>query len=194
MSVLRRAGNWCHTHVIAKWRSHLTTLAVFVVAVAAVELWRTRDVPAGLAPEFVLQAVTGPAAPQAIQAMAGQTVSLAQWRAGHPGGPVAVHIWAEWCPYCKLEEAAVTRVSADWPVLTVAYRSGDGPQVARVMAQRQLPWVAAVDPGGTVMTAYGLSVVPAWIVLDASGHISSVATGYTTEWGMRARLWWAQWR
>ena len=28
-------------------------------------------------------------------------------------------------------------------------------------------------------------------VLDANGHIRSVTTGYTTELGMRARLWWA---
>jgi hypothetical protein len=29
------------------------------------------------------------------------------------------------------------------------------------------------------------------VVVDADGNIRSVATGYTTELGMRARLWWA---
>ena len=90
-----------------------------------------------------------------------------------------------------MEESSVTRVAADWPVLTVATRSGQAAQVARYMVQRQLPWVAVVDPAGDVSKAYGLSAVPAWVVLDAQGHIRSVATGYTTELGMRARLWWA---
>lgn len=189
---MNRLWQWCRVRVLASWRSHLGTVAMVVAVLTAVGTWRTRDVPAGRAPDFTAEAVWGQASKPTQQGPGNPTVSLAQWQAMHPGQPAAVHIWAEWCPYCKLEEAAVTRIAADWPVLTVASRSGNGPQVARVMAQRQLPWVAAIDPGGTISASYGLSVVPAWIVIDPSGHISSVTTGYTTEWGMRARLWWAR--
>lgn len=185
-------------HWRANWRSHLTTALMFVLALTAVQAWRTRDVPEGLAPDFVADAVVGPfnrsqSPDQPVQAgLTGATVSLAQWRAQHPGRAVAVHIWSDWCPYCKLEESAVTRVAADWPVLTVASRSGGAAKVAQVMTQQRLPWVAAVDADGTVAQTYGLAVVPAWVVIDPAGNVSSVTTGYTTEWGMRARLWWAQ--
>ena len=36
--------------------------------------------------------------------------------------------------------------------------------------------------------------VPAFIVIAPDGRISSASVGYTTEIGMRLRLWWAGWR
>lgn len=179
------------------WLSHLGTVLVALAAMLAVNAWQTRAVPSGLAPDFSGTVLLGPGAlPVAGAASAawvahGAELSLSEWRAAHPGRPVAIHIWAEWCPFCKLEEGSVTRVAADWPVLTVASRSGNAAQVTRHMARQQLPWVASLDPKGDVSKAYGLTAVPAWVVLDADGHIRSVASGYTTELGMRARLWWA---
>ena len=175
----------------SSWRSHLVTVLVALAATLAVNAWQTRHVPTGPAPGFQAIVVLGPGAPAVAGVGHGTGLSLAQWRAAHPGRAVAIHIWSDWCPFCKAEEGSVTRVAADWPVLTVASRSGDAAQVARFMVQRQLPWVASLDPKGEVSKAYGLGAVPAWVVLDANGHIRSVATGYTTELGMRARLWWA---
>jgi thiol-disulfide isomerase/thioredoxin len=173
------------------WRSHLVTLLVALAAMLAVNAWQTRHVPSAPAPDFQTIALLGPGGVPVAGVAHGTMLSLAQWRAAHPGRAVAIHIWSDWCPFCKAEEGSVTRVAADWPVLTVASRSGEAAQVARFMSQRQLPWVASLDPKGEVSKAFGLGVVPAWVVLDASGQISSVATGYTTELGMRARLWWA---
>ena len=173
------------------WRSHLGTLLVALAAMLAVNAWQTRHVPTGPAPEFQALALLGPGTARVAGVADSAVLSLTQWRAAHPGRAVAIHIWSEWCPFCKAEEGSVTRVAADWPVLTVASRSGDAAQVARFMVQRQLPWVASLDPKGEVSKAYGLGAVPAWVVLDANGHIRSVTTGYTTELGMRARLWWA---
>lgn len=188
---MNRVAHWLRTHVLARWRSHLGTLAMLVAVVVAVDAWRARHVPSGPAPDWTATVVMHRDVPAALHSQITGSVTLEQWRALHPGQPVALHIWAEWCPYCKLEESSVTQVAADWPVLTIASRSGDAAQVARWLARRQLPWVAVVDPSGAVSAGYGLSVVPAWIVIDPAGHVSSVTTGYTTEWGMRARLWWA---
>lgn len=162
-----------------------------VGVVVAVNAWQTRHVPGGPAPEFRAPVLLGPGVAPVAGLPLGESMSLTQWRAAHPGRAVAVHIWSDWCPFCKMEEPSVTRVAIDWPVLAVASRSGEAPQVARFMVQRQLPWVTSLDPRGEVLKAYGLSAVPAWVVLDANGHIRAVATGYTTELGMRARLWWA---
>ena len=179
------------SYLKGSWRSHVGTVLMALLAFVAVNTWQTRHVPSGSAPEFTAVALLGPGAATLAGLTPGTELSLAQWRAAFPGQAVAIHIWSDWCPFCKMEESSVTRVAADWPVLTVASRSGPAPQVTRYMAQRQLPWVATLDPAGDVSKAYGLGAVPAWVVLDANGHIRSVATGYTTELGMRTRLWWA---
>lgn len=187
---------WPHRAVAylkATWRSHLLTVAVALTAMWAVNTWQTRHAPSGPAPDFTAPLMWGPVAKVPAGMPDGHPLSLNEWRSAHPGQPVALHIWAEWCPFCKMAESSVTRVAADWPVLTVASRSGDAAQVKRFMAQRGLPWAASVDPRGDISKTYRLSAVPAWVVLDAEGRISSITTGYTTELGMRARLWWASW-
>ena len=97
------------------WRRHLGTLAMVAVALLGAHAWQTRQVPSGPAPDFSALAVS---------AQDGAVLGLAQWRAAHPGQPVALHFWAEWCAICKLEQHSVTRVASDWPVLTVAMQSG----------------------------------------------------------------------
>ncbi len=168
-------------HLRRQWKSHLITLALALAVVLGVNAWQTRHVPDGAAPEFTAPLAGTDAA-----------LTLAQWRAQHPGRAVALHFWADWCPICKLEEGSVTAVQQDWPVLAVAMRSGDAGKVARVLAQRQLPWPSVVDADGRLSASYGLKAVPAFIVLDAEGHIRHAAVGYTTEAGMRLRLWLAQ--
>ena len=88
----------------------------------------------------------------------------------------------------------MARVAQDWPVLSVAMRSGDVADVRRAMGQRGLNWATVIDPEGDVARRYGLGAVPALVVIAPDGRISTTSVGYTTTWGMRARLWWAQWR
>ena len=155
-------------------------VAVFVAAQA----WQTRKVPGGAAPDF---AVTVARADGSVG-----TTTLAEWRAAHPGEPVALHFWADWCPICRTEENSVTRLSQDWPVLTVAMQSGDAAKVAQVLRKRALPWQAAIDPRSDITRAHGFSAVPAFVVVDAAGQLRVPTVGYTTEVGMRMRLWWAK--
>lgn len=77
-------------------------------------------------------------------------------------------------------------------MLTIAMRSGDATKVARVLQQRQLKWLAAVDEDGSLSARYGLKAVPAFVVLDAQGRIRHASVGYTPEWSLRLRLWLAQ--
>ena len=172
---------------VPRWRRLLRAAAVNFVWLAAVlvavHLWQTRNMPSGDAPEF--------AAP-AVSAQAGAELSLAQWRAAHPGQPVVLYFWAEWCPICRLEQPTITSLGQDWPVLTIASWSGDVPAVRRVLEQRSLRWATVVDQSGDVARQYGANSVPTFVILDAQGRIRSRSVGYTTGWGLRARLWWAR--
>jgi len=167
-----------------QWKSHLATLALVLAVLLGVQAWQTRDVPRGPAPDLVLHLVQ----PDGKQS----TTTLAQWRASHPGQPVALHVWAEWCPICRTEEHSVSRLSRDWPVLTIAMQSGQAGPVARVLVQRQLPWATAIDPRGEMTRQLGFKAVPAFVVVDAQGQLRTPTAGYTSEIGMRLRLWWAR--
>ena len=162
-----------------RWLRWALDAALIVLVIVAVQLWQTRHVPFGAAPDFAGPLATGGA------------MGLAAWRADHPGRPVAVYFWAEWCPICKAQQGSITSLAKDWPVLTVAMQSGPPAEVARVLAERGLAWPTVVDESGAIASRHGLVGVPALAVIDADGRLRTVAVGYTTALGMRARLWWA---
>ena len=165
----------------AGWKQTLTTLALAWIAVVAVDTWRTRDLPQGPAPDVAL-----------TMAAPAPDTTLAAWRAQHPDRAVAVHFWAEWCAICKLEEPSIASLSTDWPLLGVAMQSGNAERVAQVQRQRGMAWPTAVDPQGSLSRSWGVRAVPALVVIDAQGQVRFATSGYTPEWAMRLRVWWAQ--
>lgn len=179
-SIFSRIGHSVASHVRKQWKSHLGTVALVIAVLVAGNAWRTRDLPQGVAPDFTVKLATG------------ETTTLSQWRAAYPGQAVALHFWADWCPICRAEEHNVTRVAKDWPVLSVAMRSGDSAKVRTVLSQRQLNWPTVVDTQGEVSSLYGVKAVPAFAVIDAQGQLRGASSGYTSELSMRLRLWWAQ--
>lgn len=183
MAVLSHLSRFAHS-LRRQWKSHVATLCLVVAALVGVQVWQTRGVPKGPAPDFAFTLVQ----PDGSQS----STTLAQWRASHPGQAVALHVWAEWCPICRAEENSVTRLTGDGPVLTIAMQSGQAGQVARVLAQRQLPWATAIDPRGEITRQLGFKAVPAFVVVDAQGNLRTPTAGYTSEIGMRLRLWWAR--
>ncbi|WP_303786051.1 redoxin domain-containing protein [Azovibrio restrictus] len=162
-----------------RWRRWIVEIALFLLALLAIQFWQTRLVPEGPAPAFTARLVDG------------STITLDAWLGRHPGQPVALYFWADWCPVCKVQEGSIESLRQDWPVLTVAMQSGNAEQVAQLLRQRHLAWPTALDERGELARAYGLQGVPALIVVDARGRLRSAAVGYSTAWGMRLRLWWA---
>ena len=163
-----------------RWRRYLVEATVFLVVIMLIHFWQTRHVPAGPAPE-----ITGVMAD-------GSHMTLCEFRARHPGRPVAIHFWAEWCPICRAEESSIDALRNDHPVLTVAMQSGTAPIVSQVLNARQLSWPTLVDAEGKISQSYGVQAVPAFVVVDPAGQLRFFEPGYTTQIGMRLRLWWAQ--
>lgn len=158
---------------VVRWGIRFVVLGALIYGV---HLWQTWSVPRGQAPVFH------------ADSLGGEPLSPAAYR----GQPVLVHFWATWCPICDFVDTSVESVSADYPVITVALQSGSRDQVARHLDDKGLSFPVVNDPSGAIADAYGVTGVPTSFVLDGEGGIRFVSVGYTSEVGLRARLWLAR--
>jgi peroxiredoxin len=160
-----------------RWRRWLLEAAIFLVLFTAFQLWQLRDAARGPAPAFSATQTDG------------SPFDLADWRAEHPGQPVLLYFWADWCPVCKTTAGSVGNLAADWPVMGIASQSGTSAKLAQTMSERGYAFPSLSDPGGGIQQQYRLPGVPAFVVIDPAGNISALSVGYTSEIGLRLRLW-----
>lgn len=104
-------------------------------------------------------------------------------------GPALLYFWAEWCGICRAMQDNVDNVARDYPIVTVAVRSGDDAKVREHLQSEQLSWLTVNDPDGSLGQRYGIKGVPAAFFIDTNGQIRFASAGYTSEWGLRLRLW-----
>lgn len=108
---------------------------------------------------------------------------------GLRGRPALVYFWASWCSICRAMESKVSGLASDFPVVTLAFQSGDAAEAARYVKERGLDWRVVPDPDGVNGGRYGIRGVPAFFVLGPDGTIRSRSVGFTPEWMLRLRLW-----
>ena len=118
----------------------------------------------------------------------GSQMSLGDYR----GKPLLIHFWATWCPICRAEESNIVVLARDHQVLTVAMQSGGTAEVAAYLNKHELQFPVMVDESGRIARRFGVLAVPASFIVDANGRIRFVEVGYTTEIGLRVRLWLAK--
>lgn len=104
-------------------------------------------------------------------------------------GPALIYFWGEWCGVCAMMKNAISSVSADYPVLTVALRSGNDAAVSQYLQQKQLSWSVINDNEGNIAQSYGVKAVPSAFFINSEGNIVFTTVGYTSGWGLRIRLW-----
>jgi len=158
----------------AKWRGYAINLLLVVLVVTGIRLWQQRDMVAGDAPQ--LQGIT----------LAGQPYRLP----AHPDHPVLVHFWASWCPVCRAEQSSIAAIAQDnQNVITIAMQSGTPEQVAAYMREQGIAFPVLNDPDGHIARAWGVHAVPVSFIIAPDGEIRFVEVGYTTQIGLRLRMW-----
>ena len=161
-----------------RWRRWLVEAALMVVVFFGIQYFVTRDVVRGVWP------------PLHGQTVGGAILSTEQWLA-HADEASVLYVWATWCPVCKTVEANVDAVAESVPLLTVAMQSGGAERVGRFLSARGYRWTTLVDEDARLSGQLGVDAVPTLIFVDRRGQVRAVTQGYTSELGIRLRLWWA---
>lgn len=157
-----------------QWRGYAINVLLFVVLVVGIRTWQQRDMVSGVAP--TLRGVLLNGTPYSLPAQ--------------PSRPVLVHFWATWCPICRAEQGGIAAIAHDRSdTITIAMQSGSDAQVASYMREQGITLPVLNDSDGKISRAWGVHAVPASFILDTNGRIRHVEVGYTTEWGLRLRLW-----
>lgn len=161
-----------------RWVKWGIELAIVLALIFGVRAWQQRTLIVGEAPAF-----------NEID-LRGQELSLAAYR----GKPMLLYFWASWCPICEIGQDSINKVlEAGWPLVTVAYSSGEAEEIKRYMERKGISnWVTIVDNDGELARQYGVVGVPTSYVLDDDGSISFREVGASTSWGLRLRLWFAE--
>lgn len=130
--------------------------------------------------------VEGPAPALRAPLLDGGVFDLAAQR----GRPVLVYFWATWCPVCRLEQGSIESLARDHQLVTVALQSGGSATVLKYRSDNGLRAPAINDPDGALARAWGVRATPTFFFVDRDGLIRFHELGYTTEIGLRFRLWW----
>lgn len=157
-----------------KYLRFLFNFCVVLIVYFSVRYWKSMDHIEGEAPVIHASQLNG------------EFFDLREMR----DKPVLVHFWATWCPVCQMENSNIASLAQDYQVVTVASWSEGEKEVANYLKQENLEMPVIVDEDGELAKLYAVKAVPASFVLDAKGVIQFIETGYTTEPGLRLRLWW----
>jgi thiol-disulfide isomerase/thioredoxin len=163
-----------------RWRRWGLEALGIAAIVLAVQAWQARGLPEGLAPDLSGKAVDG------------RILSLADTIAAAGGKPVLVAFWATWCAVCRVEDGNLDAIARDQAFLGVAMQSGDDAAVTRHLAERQLNFPTLNDTDGALAAIWKVRGLPTHFIVDGQGQVRFRVVGYATEWGLRARLWWAE--
>jgi thiol-disulfide isomerase/thioredoxin len=108
----------------------------------------------------------------ALQAldMQGKTWTLAELR----GRAVLLNFWATWCPPCRAEMPSLQQLAEIYgpeQLLVLALNVGEGPRrIAQYLQSSGLNLTVLLDPKSEAARAWGASVLPTTILIDAEGR------------------------
>lgn len=132
------------------------------------------NLPGDQAPNFVLKTPSG------------KTVSLATFR----GKGVWLNFWATWCPNCKVELPIVEQEHKLYGgrVAIIGVDVQESAERVQTYARAHgLTYPMALDSGGGVAAAYGVTGLPTSVFIGPHGRIRAVYTGAIESLGLASQ-------
>lgn len=158
-----------------KYYRWLAEVTLILVVLFLARLWMQGDTVTGIAPNFNSTMLNG------------QPFDLYN----NKERPMLVHFWATWCPVCKLEQSNIDNLAKNKPVITIAMQSGSNAEIKQFMQDENLSFKVINDNSGLLSKAYHVQGVPVSFIVNKENKVEFLEVGYTTELGLRLRLWWA---
>ncbi|MRI33544.1 protein disulfide oxidoreductase [Endozoicomonas sp. OPT23] len=154
----------------------VVTLTFAAVFMTGYNLYLQKDMPSSEAPALMTTDING------------QLVDLRQ---SSSEKPVLLYFWATWCHVCSWTSPAISDLSEDYEVVTVALASGRDQKVAAYAKSNKLKFPIINDDSGQLSSQWQVSVTPSIFIIK-DGEIKSITTGFTTKAGLLTRLWFYQ--
>lgn len=112
----------------------------------------------------------------------GKTYSLEDVK----GKPVAISIFATWCPPCRMElpdlQARIYERMKEKGVAAFAISGGEDMQTVKQFAEQAgLTLPILVDSAGTAVENFGGQYLPRMVILDKDHKVHSLHVGYSPE-------------
>lgn len=105
--------------------------------------------------------------------------------------PILVHIWASWCPTCKMEASNIQSISRDYQVLTFIVKSGSDADIKKYMIENDLDFNTINDEDGFFAEKFNVSAYPTTLIYNKNQELVFSEVGYTSTLGLRLRMWYA---
>lgn len=106
--------------------------------------------------------------------------------------PTLLYFWGTWCGYCRYTSPAINSLAKEgYQVVSVALRSGNEAAVNDYLSKNDYHFTTVNDPKGEFAGRWQINVTPT-IVLLSKGKMDLVTTGLTSYWGLKVRLFFAE--
>ena len=103
-----------------------------------------------------------------------------------------LYFWGTWCGYCRYTSPAINSLAKEgYQVVSVALRSGNETDVNDYLSKNDYHFTTVNDPKGEFAQQWQINVTPT-IVLLSKGKMDLVTTGLTSYWGLKVRLFFAE--
>lgn len=120
-----------------------------------------------------------------LQANNGEEVSLSDYR----GKVVILNFWASWCPPCKEEMPAFQQLQEDFAgsedTVLLMLNQTDGQRETKekadqYLADNEYTFLNLYDTGEVGSAIFGLTGIPATVIVDTEGNLADYTLGATT--------------
>ena len=105
--------------------------------------------------------------------------------------PILIHIWATWCPTCKLEASNIQTIANNYEVLSIVVKSGSTKEIRDYMGKNNLNFKFINDNDGYFAQKFNISAYPTTFIYNKDKKLVFSEVGYTSTFGLWLRMWWA---